>query len=125
MTIPTRARRRTLIGSGVFVLITAIAGVMIWRDGRWRGSGEAKNGGPSLSITAVARADETEASRKTAREWVAAGRFDDAFAFYRNLEETQWHAGDCLTLGSALLKRECEMVSVHFTFEMVSVHFKK
>jgi predicted CXXCH cytochrome family protein len=106
MTIPTRARRRTLIGSGVFVLITTIAGVMIWRDGRWRGSGEAKNGGPSESITAVARAAEIEASRKTAREWVAAGHFDDAFAFYRNLEETQWHADDCLALGSALLKRD-------------------
>ncbi len=79
---------------------------MFWRDVRWRGLGERKNGRPSGSIAGIAPAHETEASRKLVREKVAAGRFGDSFEFYRNLHERDWHAGDCLALGSALLQRD-------------------
>jgi hypothetical protein len=106
MTIPGHARRRTLVLGGAFLLITTGVTLMIWREGRSRGAGALKNGRRSESIAGIARADETEASRKLVREAVAAGRFNEAFEFYRNLDDRHWHADDCLALGSALLKRD-------------------
>jgi len=35
-----------------------------------------------------------------------AGRFDEAFGFYRGLPASDWRADDCLALGSALLERD-------------------
>jgi tetratricopeptide (TPR) repeat protein len=106
MTIPGHARRRTLVLGSAFLLITISVGLMIWRAGCWRGSGEQRNGQPSGLIAGSAPVDEPAASRKLSRERVAAGHFDDAFEFYRNLHETDWHADDCLALGSALMKRD-------------------
>ncbi len=106
MTVPVDARARALVFVGASLLITISVALLIWGDRRWRGAGEQRNGRRSEPIAGSARAAETEASRKLVRESVAAGRFDDAFEFYRNLHERDWRADDCLALGSALLKRD-------------------
>ena len=106
MSMPGHARKRTLVLGGAFVLITILVASLIWRDGRWLRPAEQTNGRRPASIAGIIPRNEAEASRKLVRERLATGRFDDAFAFYRNLDERQWQADDCLALGSALLKRD-------------------
>ncbi len=76
---------------------------MLWLPGRLPFQERSHGGFRGASIRS---ADEPEARRSRARASIREARFDAAFEFFQGLDEKQWEAGDCFTLGSALLERD-------------------
>jgi len=61
----------------------------------------------SLTNAEPGSSDEPEETRRgRAIASIREGRFDQAFEFYRSLDQARWKADDCFALGSALLKHD-------------------
>ncbi|MFI5454432.1 MAG: multiheme c-type cytochrome [Isosphaerales bacterium] len=103
MTASSRARARLWVLGGVVLLFSTGGGTLLWLSGRLPFQEQSHGGFPVASIRS---ADEPEARRSRALASIREARFDEAFEFFQGLDERQWEAGDCFTLGSALLKRD-------------------
>jgi hypothetical protein len=88
---------------GVLLLSSAGAAVLLGRSGRLPFQEPSRGGFPAASSRS---AHEPEARRSRARASIREGRFDEAFEFFQSLDPGEWQAGDCFTLGSALLERD-------------------
>ena len=103
MTASRRAGARLSVMGGVLLLFSTGGAILLWLYGRLPFQERSHGGFPGASIRS---ADEPEARRSRARASIREARFDEAFEFFQGLDEGQWEAGDCFTLGSALLERD-------------------
>jgi len=88
---------------GVILLFSTGGAIVLWLQGRLPFQERSHGGFPGASIRA---GDEPAARRSRARASIREARFDEAFEFFQSLDQGQWEAGDCFTLGSALLNRD-------------------
>jgi hypothetical protein len=103
MVFPSRILSRNWLIAGAAVLVTASI-ALVWLFGRAPARKDprarASTGAPSRSSGKVV------AGRGLAHAALRAGRFDQAFEFYRGLPEKDWQADDCFALCSALFAQD-------------------
>ncbi len=102
----TRSRVQKLrsLAIAAVILLAALACTIFWLGNSrfW-----SKNGSGRTSNNAAAQVTGgRDGSRTEASTAIANGRFDQAYAFYRLRQETEWSADDCFKLGSALVERK-------------------
>ena len=102
--IRRRPQSPTLVLGGAFVVVAiAVRLLMQWR--RSSASVEDRRDG-RLSESGLGARDEPNGRRSKARAAIRDGRFDEAFAYYRTVEESRLEAEDFFRLGSVLLARD-------------------
>ena len=85
------------------VLLLACAAAIVWLP-KWSAPFKQQ---PGAELGLVHRTPEGLAlGRSQAFQAMAAGRFDQAYAFYRLVPEADWRAEDCFNLGLALEQRK-------------------
>ena len=77
--------------------------MILWREGSEPGRHRSEG---RLSGLATGAADELIALRNKAQAAIKDGRFDEAFAYYRTVDESRLEADDFFRLGSVLLARD-------------------
>lgn len=102
MTTPSSARSRILV-LGVAVVFIAIVSAMLL--GRGQPPAQQLHGA-TVTDSAAGQRNQLEAGRSRAREALTSGRIDQAFEFYRNLDERDLEAEDCFRLESSLLEQK-------------------
>jgi hypothetical protein len=105
MTPPTQFRSWILLLAGAILLFLVASATVFRLAGGWTFF---KNEGKATRTNAKpGSSDEPEESRRgEAIALLRSGRFDQAFEFYRQLDQARWRADDCFALGSALLKHD-------------------
>jgi Cytochrome c554 and c-prime len=97
----TRLRFRVM--GGAFLILLAAAVILAWLSGRLATQEPYRSDIPLARSRSSAG---TGARHSRARESNREARFDESFAFFRDLPAEQWEAGDCVALSSALLDRD-------------------
>ena len=102
-TTQQRSRKFVLVGA---ILLFLLASALVFKLARgWTFfTHESK---AHFTIAERGSGDESEETRRgRALASIREGRFDQAFEFYRSLDQSRWKAEDCFALGSALLKQD-------------------
>ena len=105
MTSTTQQRSRIFVLVGA-ILLFLVASALVFKLARgWTFfTHESK---AHFTIAERGSGDESEETRRgRAVASIRDGRFDQAFEFYRTLDQLRWKADDCFALGSALLKQD-------------------
>ncbi len=105
MTSTTQHRSRIFVLVGAILLFLVASALVFRLAGGWTFfKHESK---ASFTNAEPGSGDESEETRRSrALASIREGRFDQAFEFYRSLDQSRWKADDCFALGSALLKQD-------------------